>query len=252
MRDCYVAAGWDNGSKLPLWLPRSSQEPGTLEQLIETWFPTAKDKITIIFEYINTDIKTSPLLAPDIPPQVRTTNKEITYTSHSTTQLISSSSQPFSSSPPLLAVIPTEPSVKNKPSLHKSPVHDSDYRNDTSESSDSSLLSLAELISQVQEISKISGDEVNLHCTRINQPASAPFADHNSESSLSSLPSTPPLSQPQLAGCSSSLPHISLLSDPLLATAAPPSPASPNLAPVSPPGLSSLCFVLLTNYLSLL
>ncbi|PUU76527.1 hypothetical protein B9Z19DRAFT_1066554 [Tuber borchii] len=187
MRDCYIATGWDNRSKLPLWLPRSSQEPGTLEQLIETWFPTAKDKITIIFEYIDTDIRTSPLLAPDIPSQGRTTNKEITYTSHSTTQFISSSGQPLSSSPPLLAAIPAKPSGQKKASSHKSPVNDPDYGNDISESSDSSLLSLAELISQVQEISNISVDEVNLHSITINQPA--PFADHNSESSLSSIPS---------------------------------------------------------------
>ena len=84
MRDCYVTAGWDKRSKLPLWLPRSSPEPGTLEQLIEAWFSAAKDKVAIIFEYIDTDIQTFPTLVHDISPQQQTTNKEISYTSHST------------------------------------------------------------------------------------------------------------------------------------------------------------------------
>ena len=52
MRDCYVTSGWDNRSKQPIWLPRSSKDPGTLRNLLNMWFPHSQDRITIIFEYI--------------------------------------------------------------------------------------------------------------------------------------------------------------------------------------------------------
>ena len=52
MRDCYVTSGWDNRSKQPIWLPRSAKNPGTLRNLLNTWFPNSRDRITIIFEYI--------------------------------------------------------------------------------------------------------------------------------------------------------------------------------------------------------
>ena len=241
MRDCYVTAGWDNRSKLPLWLPRSSQDPGTLEQLIKAWFPTAKDKVTIIFEYIDTDIKTFPVLVPDISPQQQTTKKEISYTSHST-HIISSSSKQFSSSPPLLALESIQPRVKWKGTTHNSvPVNNSDYAKNPSESSsDSSLLSLADLINQVQEIAKTSVDEVDGNSIIIDKPA--PLPDHISESSLSSLPSTPSLPQSQFTSFYSS-PQISFSSNSLMTTTTSASAPSLTLVQVSRPGYSSLLFV---------
>ena len=52
MRDCYVTSDWDNHSKQPIWLPRSAKDPGTPRNLLNTWFPNSRDRITIIFEYI--------------------------------------------------------------------------------------------------------------------------------------------------------------------------------------------------------
>ena len=251
MRDCYVTAGWDNRSKLPLWLPQSSQEPGTLKQLIETWFPTIKDKISIIFEYIDTDIKTSLPLAPDIPPPKLTANKDLSYTSHSA-QFISSSSTLFSSSPPLLSLKTQQPAPlgKRKGTTHKSFVNDCDYPKETSESSsDSSLLSLADLINQVQEIAKASVDdtEVDRHTPTID--IAVPLPHYISESSLSSLPSTPSLPQPQCPSFCSSPPHTFLLSDPLMTTSTSVLAPSPILVPLSQPGPSFLLCVFLANCL---
>jgi len=55
MRDCYITHGWNKLAKTPIWLPREVRNPATLRSVLETWFPLAKDKVTIIFEYINKD-----------------------------------------------------------------------------------------------------------------------------------------------------------------------------------------------------
>lgn len=64
MRDCYVTSGWDNRSKQPIWLPRSAKDPGTLRNLLNTWFPNSRDRITIIFEYI-------PSHQPKVPSSIQ-------------------------------------------------------------------------------------------------------------------------------------------------------------------------------------
>ncbi|PUU73077.1 hypothetical protein B9Z19DRAFT_1069270 [Tuber borchii] len=107
MRDCYVTAGWDNGSKLPLWLPRSSQDPGTLQALIDTWFHTIKDKLTIIFEYIDMDIKSSALLVHDTAfnntPTDHNKDTSLTLSEYSTSR-----NRAFSSSPLSVKSIPAQ------------------------------------------------------------------------------------------------------------------------------------------------
>ena len=52
IRDCYVTSGWDNCSKQQIRLPYSPKDPGTLRNLLNTWFPNSRDHITIIFESI--------------------------------------------------------------------------------------------------------------------------------------------------------------------------------------------------------
>ena len=55
MRDCYITHGWNKPAKTPIWLPQEVRNTGTLRSVLETWFPLPKDKVTIIFEYINRD-----------------------------------------------------------------------------------------------------------------------------------------------------------------------------------------------------
>ncbi|PUU72531.1 hypothetical protein B9Z19DRAFT_1137352 [Tuber borchii] len=55
MRDCYLTHGWNKQAKTPIWLPRLVRNSGTLRAILEQWFTSPKDKVTIIFEYINKD-----------------------------------------------------------------------------------------------------------------------------------------------------------------------------------------------------
>ena len=86
-------------------------------------------------------------------------------------------------------------------------------------------------------------DEVDGNSITIEEPA--PLLDHISESSLSSLPSTPPLPQSQFTGFYSSPPHISSSSNPLMTTTTSASTSGHSLPLVSPTGLSSLLFFFL-------
>ena len=55
MPDCYITHRWNKQAKTPIWLPREVRNTGTLRSVLEKCFPLAKDKVTIIFEYINKD-----------------------------------------------------------------------------------------------------------------------------------------------------------------------------------------------------
>jgi len=55
MRDCYLTHGWNKQAKTPIWLPKDVQNPGTLRAILKQWFPLSKDKVTLVFEYINKD-----------------------------------------------------------------------------------------------------------------------------------------------------------------------------------------------------
>ncbi|PUU80030.1 hypothetical protein B9Z19DRAFT_1124194 [Tuber borchii] len=174
MRDCYVTAGWDNRSKLPLWLPRSSQDPGTLQALIDAWFPTIKDKLTIIFEYIDTDIKSSALLGIFfITPSVKS--------------------------------IPAQSLEGRQGSKYSIEINTENFEADTIRSlSESSLISVTELISQGRKCQQLISDPDQCPTMR-DEPVSP--SDHISETSLSSIPSTPSLPQPQLISLTSSPPQ---------------------------------------------
>ena len=67
MRDCYITHGWNKQSKTPIWLPREVRDPGTLRSILLKWFPTSKDKVTIVFEFINKDhIHTQPAVTEQL------------------------------------------------------------------------------------------------------------------------------------------------------------------------------------------
>ena len=67
MRDCYITHGWNKQSKTPIWLPREVRNPGTFHSIVLKWFPTSKDKVTIVFEFINKDhIRTEPAVTEQL------------------------------------------------------------------------------------------------------------------------------------------------------------------------------------------
>jgi len=214
MRDCYVTAGWDNRSKLPLWLPCSAQDPGTLQALIETWFPTIKDKLTIIFEYIYMDIKASACLSPDIPILKSPANPEV-GDSLSLSQLNSSRSGQFSSSPPILTTIPTQAIRQQKGEHNSMALNHGEFTGHSHRiSSESSLISLRELISQGQRKNRASILDIDPVPMTIDEPVFYQ-PDNISANPASCPPST------------SSFPHSGL--NPFTTVAADSSPLSEDL-----------------------
>ena len=55
MRDCYITHGWNKPTKTPIWLPRDVWNLGILCLVLKKWFPLPKDKVIIIYEFINKD-----------------------------------------------------------------------------------------------------------------------------------------------------------------------------------------------------
>ena len=60
IRDCYLTHGWNKQARTPIWLPWLVRNSGTLRAILEQWFTGPKDKVTIIFEYINKDRVRAP------------------------------------------------------------------------------------------------------------------------------------------------------------------------------------------------
>ena len=56
MRDCYLTHGWNKQTKSPIWLPQEVRSSGSLRSILLQWFSSSKDKVTIVFEYINKDL----------------------------------------------------------------------------------------------------------------------------------------------------------------------------------------------------
>jgi len=108
MRDCYITHGWNKQSKTPICLPTEVRNPGTLRSVLLKWFPTPKDKVTIVFEFINKDqIRIEPAVAEEFR------NLSLELSDHELAESISSdhhslilvspspSSSQINSSPPL-------------------------------------------------------------------------------------------------------------------------------------------------------
>jgi len=186
----------------------------TLERLIDTWFPIIKDKIPIIFQYINMDIKTTTASIPDIHRQNHTTRKEIADGT-SSSQFLSSLGKLFSLSTPLGARLPAQLLLLKKITSLLILVHFANIDKESTESgSESSFVSLAEFIHPLQATATTSR---NQHATdHVASPIDKPVSPSNnhSDSPLSSLPSTPSLPQPPFASFSCSPPLIFLLSTP--------------------------------------
>jgi len=56
MRDCYLTHGWNKQTKCPIWLPQEVRSSGSLRSILLQWFSSPKDKVMIVFEYINKDL----------------------------------------------------------------------------------------------------------------------------------------------------------------------------------------------------
>jgi len=55
MPDCYLTHGWNKLTKSPIWLSREVRNLGSLRSILLQWFSLPKDKVTIVFEYIDKD-----------------------------------------------------------------------------------------------------------------------------------------------------------------------------------------------------
>ncbi|PUU72588.1 hypothetical protein B9Z19DRAFT_1069642 [Tuber borchii] len=247
MRDCYVTACWDNHSILPLWLPRSSQDPGTLQALIDTWFPTIKDKLTVIFEYIDTDIKSSALLVHDTAFNNTLTDHNVDA-SLTLSEDSTSRNRAFSSSPLSVKSIPAQSLEGRQGFKYSIEINTENFEADTIRSlSESSLISVTELISQVRKCQQLISDPDQ--CPTMRDEPVSPL-DHISETSLSSIPSTPSLPQPQLISLTSLPPQQTQLSA-VSRLQRSPSPQSQDPAQGSLPGISFLPLVaILNNFVS--
>ena len=109
MRDCYITHGWNKHSKTPIWLPTEVRNPGTLRSVLLKWFPSPKDKVTIVFEFINKDsIRIEPPVAEEfrnlsLEPSDHELSESIASIHHSPILVSPSfSSSQINSSPPLL------------------------------------------------------------------------------------------------------------------------------------------------------
>jgi len=55
MRDCYLTHGSNKLTNSPIWLQREVQNSGSLQSILLQWFSLPKDKVTIVFQYIDKD-----------------------------------------------------------------------------------------------------------------------------------------------------------------------------------------------------
>ena len=201
LRDCYLTHGWNKQSKTPIWLSREVKNFGTLRKILEKWFPLPKDKVTIIFEYINKDHSRIPITVPvrfkdlSIEPELLDHTLEEPDSPNSPSpslHLRSSTPYSFPSSPPLVSK-----SIANRQQPTKgSRNNDEQNRNDQSNqmalqlisSSSSELPTLEQLIatsSANPEINKL----YNLsHADSTQLPEPCPPS-----SPLSTIPDSPEL-----------------------------------------------------------
>ena len=194
MPECYITHGWNKPTKTPIWLPRDVRNPGTLRSVLEKWFPLPKDKVTIIYEFINKDRRQAD---PEVSERFHKLSFELS--DHEVAALIPSDddsplpeSQSFSSyelhsSPPLLT---TATNVEDR---------DAHYSLSSSvviSSSDSEFPSILRLIATTP-ITYTPGGVQTLESITLG-----PVADAVPSSPLSTIPDSP-----EMTPAPSSNPH---------------------------------------------
>lgn len=251
MRDCYLVHGWNKPAKTPIWLPREVRNPGTLRSILQQWFPSSKDKVTIVFEYINKD---KPQPKGEAVIAQRFSDLSIEHSDNTLLETLpSSSDSPISasssavayllhSSPPLPTLHPTivgnvlpasnsgyQTSVRVKSVRTKTNISDSEYQNSGAarllliSSSNSEFPTLQELITTTRSAQFNNTTALASITVRPSSPV-----NHSSSFLLSTVPDSP---------------EINALPSPLSRPLAP-SPAIPirSLSKVR-----TLCFALLSS-----
>ena len=200
MPDCYLTHGWNKQSKTPVWLPREVKNFGTLRKILEKWFPSPKDKVTMVFEYINKDHLQISTTAPitrfkdqSIEPKVfDQAPEEYNSANHPSPSLHSAfpTSDSFPSSPPFLPT--SSQDIVTYQSLNKA---SSNYDEQTTnnQSNDLPILLISSSSSELPTIEKLIA--TRLANTEINKsliylPATQSPTPVTS-SSLSTIPDTP-------------------------------------------------------------
>ena len=183
--DCYLTHGWNKKSKTPIWLPQEVKNFGTLLKILEKWFTLPKDKVTIIFEYINKGHSRIPItvpvrfkdlsIEPELLDHILEEHDSPNFPS-SSLHLRSSAPYSFPSSPPLVSKL-----IANRQQLTKGTRNnDEQNRNDQSNavalllisSSSSELPTLEQLIatsSANPDINKLH-DLSHADSTQLSEP----------------------------------------------------------------------------------
>lgn len=200
MRDCYLTHGWNKQSKTPLWLPQEVKNFGTLRKILDKWFPSPKDKVTIIFEYINKDhlqISTKALITRfkdlSIEPEVfHQAPEEYNSANHPSPSLHSPfpTSDSFPSLPPF---VPTSSQdLVTYQSLNKD-TSNYDEQTTNNQSNESPVLLISSPSSELPTIEKLiattlANTEINKSLTHL---PTTPSPEPVTSSSLSTIPDIP-------------------------------------------------------------
>ena len=191
MRDRYITHGWNKQSKTPIWLPTEVCNPGTLRSGLLKWFPTPKDKVTIVFNFINKDpIRTEQPVAEEFRNlSLKQSDHELAESisfDHHSLILVSSlfSSPQINSSPPLPCTywkVSTE-EVSSTPSVEHAPL---------ASSSDSEFPSIKDLLALFNSVPlAVDSPPTLTFITSCSQKS-----DYSS-SLLSTIPDSPQMSPP--------------------------------------------------------
>lgn len=183
MRDCYLTHGWNKQSKTPIWLPREVRDPGTLRSILLKWFPTSKDKVTVIFEFINKDcVRTEPA----VTEQLR--NLSLELLDNELAELITSDS---------ISLIPVSQSYPSS-QINSSPPVPIPYTQATTAESHSPLLSYSSLASSsdsefpsIKDMLAVSNSCVPDSSTTLPSITLCPHKPDLSSSPLSTVPDSP-------------------------------------------------------------
>lgn len=204
---CYLANGWNKQTKSPIWLPREVRSAGNLRSILLQLFSSPKDKVMIVFEYINKDLARTDtivserfsdlsLVLSDPPlPETLSSDSPIPLST-----LQSSSSYQLHSSPPQLTTTVVTPQQIISHS-HTRPTGQTNAQNSNiledsanliptesadSSSSDFEFPTIQQLIATTRSESFIPDNSIMSTTFALNPPISDPAS-----SPLSTIPDTP-------------------------------------------------------------
>ena len=187
LRDCYLTHGWNKQSKSPIWLPQEVRNAGTLRSILAQWFSSSRDKVTIVFEYINKDLARSDAVVSE-----RFSDLNLALSDHELLETISSdspsplptlqssSSYQLHSSPPPANIVTSNTQILSIDPIVVPP---------GSSSSDSEFPTIEQLIATTGTLTA----EIGLTLPTITL---RPSLTESSSSPLSTIPDSPEIPQP--------------------------------------------------------